>query len=305
MRSAGDDVLIRRFLLGDLSEEDRRQIEDKYLAAPERFEEFLTVENDLVDAYVRGELTQDENRKFETGYLGTPERREKVGFARALNTAAAREKEISPVQIDSFWKRLWDALSIHDRVPRWALAASLSGLAAIGAWLIARDQNLRSGLQLAQVQQAEALHEENALRQQLAEIGSTAASPADGEGQDSKTSSSARQSESLVALSLAPGGVRGSGASIAEFHLPQVQLFLELDQDNYKMYTAELQTPDGHKVLQSKTLRSENQEGKTMVSWRIPAHIIQPGDYVVQLKGVNGHGAFEDVESYSFRALAQ
>src|SRR5580698_258747 len=182
MRSAGDDVLIRRFLLGDLSEEDRRQIEDKYLAAPERFEEFLTVENDLVDAYVRGELTQDENRKFETGYLGTPERREKVGFARALNTAAAREKEISPVQIDSFWKRLWDALSIHDRVPRWALAASLSGLAAIGAWLIARDQNLRSGLQLAQVQQAEALHEENALRQQLAEIGSTAASPADGEG---------------------------------------------------------------------------------------------------------------------------
>jgi hypothetical protein len=305
MRSAADEVLIRRFLLGDLSEEDRNPIEDEYLSSPERFEQFLAVENDLVDAYIRGELTQGENRKFETGYLGTLERREKVEFARALNVASAQAKEISPDRSNSFWRRLLDALSIQERMPRWILVASLLGLAAIGSLFILRDHTLRAGVKLAQVQQAEIQHEVGALRQQIAEIGSASASPAHGGQQAPGASSSARQGESVVALSLVPGGVRGSGASLPSLHLPRVQLLLILDQDDYKVYVAELQTADGKRVLQSNALRSQDREGKMLVSWRIPAHAVQPGDYIVQLKGLNEHGGFEDVQSYTFRALAQ
>jgi hypothetical protein len=84
-----------------------------------------------------------------------------------------------------------------------------------------------------------------------------------------------------------------------------VQLLLILDQDDYKVYVAELQTADGKRVLQSNALRSQDREGKMLVSWRIPAHAVQPGDYIVQLKGLNEHGGFEDVQSYTFRALAQ
>lgn len=305
MRSAADEILIRRFFFGDLSEEDRTRIEEEYLAASERYEEFLAAENDLVDAYVRGELTKDENWKFENGYLGTPERREKVEFARALNIAAARANEIVPVRSASFWRRLCDALSIQQGMPRWALAASIVGLTAIGTWLIVYDHGLRAGLQLARARQAELQHKESALRQHVAELEGVPANPDSLVPQHSETANSARQSESLVVLSLAPGGVRGSGASLPGLHLPHVQLLLILDEDNYKTYKAELQTADGERVLQSETLRSQNQADKLVVSWGIPAQVVQPGDYIVELKGLNKRGTLEDVESYSFRVLAR
>jgi hypothetical protein len=168
-----------------------------------------------------------------------------------------------------------------------------------------KDHNLRAGLQLAQARQAELQNEESVFRQHFAEIEGAAANSGNGVQQHSEVANSARQSESSVALSLVPGGVRGSGTSLPSLHLPHVQLLLILDQDNYKTYKAELQTADGEKVFQSTTLRSQNQDGKTLVTWRIPAQVVQPGDYIVQLKGLNGHGGWDDVQSYSFRALAQ
>jgi hypothetical protein len=305
MRSAADEILIRRFFLGDLSEEDRDRIEDEYFGDPERYQEFLAAENDLVDAYVRGKLAKDENRKFETAYLGTPERREKVEFARALNTASANANETLPARTASFWRRLWEALSVPHRMPRWALATSIAGLATLGSWLIVSDHNLRAGLQFARARQAQLQHEEVVLRQQSAEIEGVPGSSDNGGLQHFETANSASRSESLVVLSLVPGGVRGPGTSLPSIRLPHVQLLLILDQDNYKTYKAELQTADGGTVLQSGALHSQNQDGKMLVAWKIPAQAVQPGDYIVQLKGLNERGGLEDVESYSFRALGR
>lgn len=305
MRSAANEVLIRRFFLGDLSEEERNRIEDEYLAVPEHFEELLAIENDLVDGYVRGELSMDDIGKFEGAYLGTPERREKVDFARALNLASAQEEQIAPERSISFRARLWDALSLYHAMPRWALAASLVGLAAIGYWQITMDHNLQTSLRFALARQAELEQEDGLLRQHIAEIESAPSSQDKGRPQHSEATDFAKQSESQVALSLVPGGVRGAGSSMPSLHLPHVQLLLMLDKDNYKTYRAELQTADGETVARSMPLRSENQDGKLLVAWRIPAQAIQPGDFVVQLKGLNEHSGFDDVQSYTFRALAQ
>jgi hypothetical protein len=109
----------------------------------------------------------------------------------------------------------------------------------------------------------------------------------------------------MVALSLMPGELRGPGGPIPILRLPLVRLNLALEHDNYKVYEAELQTVDGEETLKSEALRSRNEGGRMMVSWRIPAQAVQPGYYVVELKGRNDRGKFEHVESYSFRVLAR
>jgi hypothetical protein len=59
------------------------------------------------------------------------------------------------------------------------------------------------------------------------------------------------------------------------------------------------------RVLQSTTLRSQIQSGKILISWRNQAGVVQPGDHIVKLKGPNQKGGLENVQSYSFCALAQ
>jgi hypothetical protein len=56
-------------------------------------------------------------------------------------------------------------------------------------------------------------------------------------------------------------------------------------------------------VFQGKTLQSQSIDGNTVVGWRVPAHSIHPGDYIVQLTGRTATPSLEDVESYSFRVL--
>src|ERR1039457_904643 len=83
MRKTNDEILLRRYFLGDLPKEERARLEDRYLVDVELFEELLAAENDLIDAYVRGELTEAETQQFEMEYLKSPERRDRLDFARA------------------------------------------------------------------------------------------------------------------------------------------------------------------------------------------------------------------------------
>jgi anti-sigma-K factor RskA len=69
MHRTSDETLMRRYLLGDLPQEERGSIEDRYLADDEVFEALVATENDLIDAYARGGLADDERRKFEAEYL--------------------------------------------------------------------------------------------------------------------------------------------------------------------------------------------------------------------------------------------
>ena len=68
------EALARRYLLGTLPEDERQRVEDLYFSKPERFEELVAAENDLIDSYVRRALSSSEARLFESNYLSSPER---------------------------------------------------------------------------------------------------------------------------------------------------------------------------------------------------------------------------------------
>ncbi len=125
MQRTTDEILMRRYFLGDLPLEERVRLEDRYLLDVALFEGLLAAENDLIDAYVRGELTEAERQQFEMEYLKSPEGHERLDFARALNQVSVLANEAVPARKNSLWKRMWAALSIRQGIPQWALATAV------------------------------------------------------------------------------------------------------------------------------------------------------------------------------------
>src|SRR5262252_6743331 len=81
-------VLLKRYLLGDLPEEQQVEIEERSFQDQGYVKLIEEVEVDLIDEYVRGGLNDRERRQFEARFFASAERRRKVEFAK--NLAAIR-----------------------------------------------------------------------------------------------------------------------------------------------------------------------------------------------------------------------
>src|SRR5438552_17421442 len=80
-----DDARIRKYLLGDITQEDQEQIEQRLLIDEEFGEKLSMARTEMVDAYVAADLSAKEREKFEKHFLSTPEHVQTVKIARALN----------------------------------------------------------------------------------------------------------------------------------------------------------------------------------------------------------------------------
>ena len=83
-----DQTRARRYLLGQMSEEETTALETEYFASGEVLERVWEVENDLVDAFVAGQLSSEDQAAFESHYLASPVHRERVATARELQAAS-------------------------------------------------------------------------------------------------------------------------------------------------------------------------------------------------------------------------
>ena len=73
-----------RYLLGELGDHERTEIERAYFENDERFRELEAAEAELIDAYARGELSERQARKFRVRVDGSRELFERVELARSL-----------------------------------------------------------------------------------------------------------------------------------------------------------------------------------------------------------------------------
>jgi hypothetical protein len=78
-----------RFLLGDLTAEERDRFEHRLLEDPDLFEQVEAAEDDLVDRYVRGEMEAAELRRFEERLLVSDRIRQRARTARSLHRITA------------------------------------------------------------------------------------------------------------------------------------------------------------------------------------------------------------------------
>jgi hypothetical protein len=122
--STPDDVVLRRYLLGNVAPDVRERIEGRLFSDDKAFWEHLClVEDELIESYVAGELETDDGRLFERSFLCTDERRSKLEFARALRAYVATHQAVRP----TLWERLQSTVS----VPAWAVAAAAAAIVAL------------------------------------------------------------------------------------------------------------------------------------------------------------------------------
>jgi len=124
---AKDEEQIRRYLIGELAEDEIRRVEERIMSDREFSALATFVEDMLVDDYVEGRMEERDRESFEKLLLATPQGAEKVRFTRALKeyAANARPKEYRPKRNAGFGQSVFG-------LPRWALVAAAIFLIAAG-----------------------------------------------------------------------------------------------------------------------------------------------------------------------------
>src|SRR5436309_418192 len=147
MRSEGiDEKLLVKYLLGNLSEEEQVQVEDRAFTDADYLGALEAAEADLIDAYVNGELPVSERRGFERRFLSSPQRRRKLEFARALARVASEmstAESASPERL-SAWQSLVSL--VRGWNPALQFAAGLAALICVAgaSWLTIENAAMRS-----------------------------------------------------------------------------------------------------------------------------------------------------------------
>jgi anti-sigma-K factor RskA len=113
-----DQERIRRYLLGQLNDEDLQTIEERLMTENDLFQELEVSKDEIIEEYCAGELTAKEREWLEQHFLASPEGKVNRRFALALN----QSKRKSP-RPETFFERLKARFSSLWNSQPWAVAA--------------------------------------------------------------------------------------------------------------------------------------------------------------------------------------
>ena len=261
---AESDKQLIRYLLGDLSGEERDLFEDRYFQNDALHEQLLAMEEELVDAYVLGELSVEQRQSFEHFFLRSPERHEKVKLARALarfGGKQARSIAQAPSGILPTVQRperplpsFFDFTSFRLRFA-FAGAALLAILVTFVIWQSGRQSQVWNS----------------------------------------------RPVLSFVLFPFYRGSGDGNLVSIPLGpHTIRLQMNLEADQ--YPSYRITIRAVAANNSIEKRGLKSRMMpEGKRAVIASFPSEVLPPGDYTLRLEGESSNGEVESVGGYGFR----
>jgi hypothetical protein len=293
-----DEARQVEYLLGNLTEEEQVEVEDRALGDQDYLIALEAVEADLIDAYVRGELSPSDRRGFEFRFLTSPERRRKVEFARALATTTSefppQESRIPGRRffMSAFWG--WNPV-----VQYAAGMAAVIGI-AVGAWLVSDNAAIRARMATLEAERSGFEAREQSLRQQLSEEQNRAAALA----AQNRQSAEAAPAPLFASLVLVPGLSRAQTrveqlVLNASVQIARLEVQLEA-RDDFPRFRAELRTRSGEEVLfRSNLVRRKSGLGFT-VSVEVPASALAVGDYELALKGMAAGRTAQDIGYYYF-----
>ena len=100
-----DQIKVRDYLLGYLSDDAQEKIEEQLMTDDELFEELEISKSELIEEYQAGELTQADRQRFGNGYLASPEGRSDYTFAMALD-CIEKPVPVPALKTPNFFDRL-------------------------------------------------------------------------------------------------------------------------------------------------------------------------------------------------------
>lgn len=328
---SGNSDSIRRYLLGDLSEQEREQVELRLMSDDDLYEQLLVAEDELIDEYVSDELPVQERTRFSSHFLSVPELRQDVRFAailrkHALETApqeAVARKPPVPARVSPF-----DRLRMLFMRPAFGVSLATALLAAVvlAVWLAAQNSQLKREIGQLQARQTPAPGPDSELRERLAseqrrseQLSAELLKQQELLAEESRKLQVAQQVQSrqqttvgrgqaqrggvatFVALALTPGAIRATGELEKASLSPttrEVRVRLDLSEGGYRSYHAVLRSADGREVWTARRLRAT---GAKFVQVNIPATLLTSDDYQILLSGVTPSGETQELDNYYFR----
>jgi len=295
-----DRRLMKRYLLGTTSAEERSTVEDKYLSNADTFEELTAAENDLIDSYTRGKLSDLDKREFEKRYLTSPKQQARVDFSLVLGELSAQTHQTTSVAKPSFSQGFLAFFQLRSPAFQWGFAAACAVVfvAAIGSLRVMHNRDLQAhlGSQQTERQTQSPITTKPVTQNPNAGAGGTEIAKMDTPVLGDFT------------LQLNPGVSRTVGSGGKAFVVPSgtswLNLQLSLDDDDHAPYTALVETPEGTEIHRVDALKSRTVSGRRIVVMRLPVRLIPAGDYVVDLRQArDDRTKQESLESYSFRLV--
>lgn|ERR1700741_2479485 len=266
------DALLREFLLGKMDDEQSARIENLFLTDPAARERVLVIEQELIEDYLEDGLTPDDRERFVLRYGQTAAQQQQVRISKAIKDWAVRENtRAQPAVAEvSGWSRLRTKLRLK---PVFVIPITVAAVISIvfGAVLI------RGRMQTA------------AIAQEVAQL---------------NTAASLREvPRDMVSLDLSPVLVRSVDSQnelkksaetrVVELRLPWIQ------KERYQTYQAEVRRVNGDESFTIPNLAAEN-DGRYRVRLRLPARILNHGQYQVRLSGIDTTGTAGVTEEYAF-----
>lgn len=316
--------VITRYLLGDVSEEERAWVEAQMIGDEGFIDECFRAEDKIIDDYVTGHLAARERGLFETNFLRSPRRQAKLGTAKFLvnyardkaqaqSPAEVRERSGLPNAFVSIWRagtgssRMWPATAVAS-----ALLLIITALAAV-AWGIhgyrvaerAQRQSDDRLQQLAKLEKAL----DDLQKKQLPESQASANQNTQISGGTNKPLPQTQSIGPVATLVLPPGGFREQGEAVKEAVLPtetpllQLKLMVEPGL-KYSHYRVTLQHADGETVITANNLPmtpTKTVQGE-FITVALPSQLLSSGDYVLVLAGQpDFKKEYQSIASYNFR----
>jgi len=331
---------LKNYLLGELSATDAEAFDELSFTDENFGADLNSAENDLIDAYLNDDLSGADLKKFESVYLATQHRREKIEFARTLQTFAENEITKTETKGEKEKSGFFAAWNIFgNRAWQFGFAAALLVLFFGIFWFaFLSDKNSRNEIAMQKSPSPEAAaptnktvepKNENANNEDIpSAIGnqtnensqnvnekpnqknsnankkSAEMNQTSGNGNPSRKTESNSPKPIIAAFFLAPP-LRGIG-KIPQFGVPknasQINVELQLDANDFENYHITLTNETGDINLWRRgSLKAKNKGDKRVLNINFPAKLLNNGFYSLTVSGVSSDGEAEIVANYPFR----
>jgi hypothetical protein len=303
-----DDEELIQYVLGLLPDEATDRLDKASVADDEVAAQLRSVETDLVDSYARGQLVGATLERFESYYLMSPRRcesvREAARFVRALDRAVPRDESVSG----------------KDRLARPTRVASLVAAAALvivgSGVLLFQAVRPRNPLPVATSESSAAGDRTQAVGQPP--TGERRSVPPDGLEPDRPSAAASAATPALEPLDRRRAAPQGQIVAVVLFPptravapLPtqaipsdaeSIGFELRLESNDFPRYQVGLKDPATTNILwRSDWVPARVSGDQASVFVVVPATLLGPQHYVLDLTGRGADGRLEVMGSYTVR----
>jgi hypothetical protein len=276
------DAALRRFLLGDVDDDERQRVERLFICDSEASKRILMAEDHLIEEYLENSLTTSDRDKFLVQYGHTAQQQRKLRIARSIKDYAVAEAMAQrATSANPKWRTFSSSLGLPNRMLAIPVAATLVIALVVAAfwvvrWNVAREQE--NNRRVAIERELSDLNAPSSLREVTPQTFLMVLPPVSVRSVQPETAVTPRSDIQVVELKL-----------------------LWTQKEQYASYRAVVHQVGKTEQLTISNLQVETSgAGGRAVRVRLPAHLLIRGLYQVTLIGITSNGSPDQSEEYSF-----